>query len=81
MWTVEHSAAPEPMKAAGIRILTARERQIVALVAGGHSNQEIAVALNLSEQTVKNRLTGIFQKLSIRGRVRLAVFALENRID
>ena len=62
----------------GMRGLTKRECEIAALIARGYSNQEVAAALNIREQTVKNRLTGIFEKLQIRGRVRLAVFAIEH---
>jgi DNA-binding NarL/FixJ family response regulator len=71
----------EPMAAERAQILTTREREIVALIARGHSNQQIASMLAISEQTVKNKLTVIFGKLNLRGRVRLAVFAVENRIE
>jgi DNA-binding NarL/FixJ family response regulator len=53
--------------------LTKRERQVAKAVAEGLSNREIAARLNISERTVKARLTGVFQKLDVRDRVQLAL--------
>lgn len=53
--------------------LTDRELDIVALVAEGLSNQEIAIKLYLTEGTVKNHLTKILQKVELRDRTQLAV--------
>ncbi|PYN82880.1 MAG: DNA-binding response regulator [Candidatus Rokuibacteriota bacterium] len=60
-----------------LRRLTAREREIVALVAAGASNKEIAQRLAIAERTVKAHLTSIFQKLGVSSRLHLAVYALE----
>ena len=46
--------------------LSNRELEVVALVAVGHRNKEIANKLFISEQTVKTHLTNIFQKLQVR---------------
>lgn len=59
--------------------LTAREEDIVSLVAEGLSNQEIAAKLFISLGTVKNHLTVVFEKLSVRDRVGLAIWARERR--
>ena len=61
--------------------LTRREYQIVALVAGGKSNREIARQLDLSPQTVKNQLSVILDKLGLTSRVQLAVYAVRHNLD
>lgn len=53
--------------------LTKRETQVAQAVADGCSNREIAERLNISERTVKARLTSVFQKLDVRDRVQLAL--------
>jgi len=54
--------------------LSPQERRILALVAEGKTNKEIAVALNLSEKTVGNYLSNVFQKLNITRRSQAAVY-------
>ena len=58
--------------------LTKRETQVAHAVADGCSNREIAELLNISERTVKARLTSVFQKLDLRDRVQLALFIRGN---
>jgi len=53
--------------------LTAREQELAALIARGFTNARIAESLGVSERTVRNRLTTIFQKLRVRSRLQLAV--------
>lgn len=55
--------------------LTPRERDILAILAGGASNKEIAQACSLSEQTVKHHLTRIFDKVGASSRVELVMLA------
>ncbi len=55
--------------------LTPRERQMMGAVARGCSNREIAGELGLSQQTVKNQLSVLFQKLHVRNRLQLAIYA------
>ena len=57
--------------------LSAREAEVAALVAKGMTNEELASALGLSKQTVKNHLQSIFRKLKITNRVQLTVTVLE----
>jgi len=53
--------------------LTQREREIAALIGNGESNKQIARQLSITERTVKAHLTGIFRKLGIADRLRLAL--------
>jgi DNA-binding NarL/FixJ family response regulator len=62
----------------GIRLLTPREEQVVALVAAGLSNREVAHELCLSEHTIKKYLFRIFDKLGISSRVELVLYALSH---
>lgn len=62
----------------GKPILTPREEQVVALVAEGLSNREIAQELSLSHHTVKKYLFRIFEKLGISTRVELVLYAVNN---
>jgi DNA-binding CsgD family transcriptional regulator len=52
--------------------LTAAERRVAALVAGGQTNREVAAALFLGERTVASHLTHIYAKLGVRSRTELA---------
>jgi two-component system nitrate/nitrite response regulator NarL len=58
--------------------LTARERQIVRVMAEGLTNKEIAVRLRLAEGTVKVHLHRIYRKLGIGNRTTLAILAHTN---
>lgn len=53
--------------------LTERERDVVALVAEGCDNRQIAAELHLSEGTVRNRISDILAKTNIANRTKLAV--------
>ncbi len=56
--------------------LTEREAAILRLLAQGSSNQEIALKLNISEKTVRNRLSEIFAKLQLNNRTQAALYAI-----
>ena len=58
-------------------LLTARETEVLALVAGGFNNAEIALALGPSEGTIKNHVSSILSKLGVRDRVRAVLRGLE----
>jgi len=62
----------------GKKLLTPREEQVVALVADGLSNRQVARELRLSEHTVKKYLFRIFDKLGISSRVELVLYALSH---
>ncbi|MFR4584074.1 response regulator transcription factor [Clostridium cadaveris] len=59
--------------------ITEKELEIITLVADGLSNKEIASNLYLSEGTVRNTITIILQKLSLRDRTQLAIFYYKNK--
>jgi DNA-binding NarL/FixJ family response regulator len=56
--------------------LTAREVQVLEAVVEGKTNQEIGLALGISEKTVEKHLEGIFSKLNVASRVEAAVYAV-----
>ncbi len=66
------------LSASGLPLLTPREEQVVALVAEGLGNRQIARELNLSEHTVKKYLFRIFEKLGVSTRVELVLYAMNN---
>lgn len=66
----------DALLAQGLSPLTDREQDILRLVAQGHDNQEIANQLHLSEKTVRNRLSIIFDKLHVNNRTQAALYAL-----
>jgi two-component system, NarL family, response regulator DevR len=62
-----------------LAILSAQERRVLALVAEGKTNKEIAEQMGLSDKTVKNYLSNVFEKLKINRRSQAAVMYLEHR--
>ena len=66
------------LNSAGSDLLTPREEQVVALVAEGLGNRQIAMELNLSEHTIKKYLFHIFEKLGISSRVELVLYAVNH---
>jgi two-component system response regulator DevR len=62
------------------RDLSDREMDVLAEVARGKSNAEIGRLLNLSEKTVRNYISTIFEKLHLTNRIELATFAIEHHL-
>lgn len=60
--------------------LTERELSIIELIVDGKSNKEIAAKIFITEGSVKNIITSILEKLSLKDRTQLAVFAVKNNI-
>jgi two-component system, NarL family, response regulator LiaR len=65
---------PDPLRA-----LSPRERDVLRLIAQGHSNRQIARDLAIGEQTVKTHVRGILAKLGLQDRVQAAIFALRHQ--
>ena len=73
--------SPQPRRrgpAGALAQLTEREREVMALVAEGLSNEEIAQKLFVSSATAKTHVSRAMVKLRARGRARLVVFAYES---
>lgn len=77
--TQAKSPAP-PVVASELNKLSPREREILAFIARGHSNKEIARELDLAESTVKIHVQNILRKLGLASRVQAAVFAVEHGV-
>ncbi|BDH04161.1 MULTISPECIES: response regulator [Streptomyces] len=69
---------PDPARLARLDALTGREREVLVLVAGGHSNDEIAERLEVSPLTVKTHVNRAMAKLGARDRAQLVVIAYES---
>ncbi|MCG5215539.1 response regulator transcription factor [Streptosporangium sp. KLBMP 9127] len=68
---------PRPVASPGLERLTEREREVMALVAAGMSNEEIATHLVISYATVKTHVSRAMTKLGARDRAQLVVYAYE----
>ena len=60
--------------------LSPRQREVVALVAEGQTNREIAAQLFLSERTVRNHVTRILEALGVADRTKLAVLLVRHQV-
>jgi DNA-binding NarL/FixJ family response regulator len=74
------SRAGPTERQAGTELLTARELEVLRLIAKGRSNAEIAAELVISEHTAKTHVASILQKLDLRNRVQAVVFAYESGV-
>jgi len=63
---------------AGVELLTGREREICQYLASGHTNAEVAEALNISKRTVETHRAAIMSKIGLKSRAELVHFAMEN---
>ena len=61
--------------------LTAREREILRLLAAGGTNRHIAEALFISEKTVKTHLNNIFRKLNVTRRLQAVLYAVRSGLS
>jgi two-component system nitrate/nitrite response regulator NarL len=73
----EEQTKPE---AAKIARLTAREREVIALIGEGLYNKQIAMRLSISEATVSHHLTSIFDKLGLANRFDLVIYAYRHSL-
>ncbi len=63
---------------AGLGALTAREREVLAQIAEGRSNRQIARLLQMSEKTVKTHVSSVLAKLGVADRTQAALYAVRN---
>ncbi|WP_010270637.1 response regulator [Paenibacillus senegalensis] len=71
---MQESVSPQP------DLLTGREKEILACIAEGLTNRQIADKLIISENTVKNHVKNVLDKLELGNRVQLAAYAVSHRI-
>lgn len=62
-------------------VLTARQLEVLYWVMEGMTNKEIAVILTIAEHTVEKHMDHIFERLGVRGRVRVAVLAVQAGLE
>ena len=74
------TSATRPMAPAAKVHLTQKEMMIVACVAQGMKNKEIAIRVNTTEQVVKNYLRKVYDKLGVSDRLELALYCLHHRL-
>jgi len=74
---MDEPALPPPPE---IKLLTARENEVLKLVAQGMNNREIAAELFITEPTVKTHISNIMHKLNLRDRVEIALFAFQYQL-
>ncbi|MFI7691453.1 response regulator [Nonomuraea sp. NPDC049655] len=72
-------SAPAPVAAVpGPAPLTEREREVLALIAAGRSNREIARSLAVAEKTVKTHVSNVLMKLGVQDRTQAALYAVRH---
>jgi two-component system response regulator NreC len=69
-----------PASSAPLALLTDREREVVTLIALGHTNSDIAAQLHISQKTVETHRAHVFDKLALKTRADLVRFALEHSL-
>ncbi len=74
------SASPQMLNTKGVALLTKQEQGVVRLVAKGMTNRDIARQLSLSENTVKNYMFRVFDKLGTSNRTELALYAVHHKM-
>jgi two-component system response regulator DevR len=71
-------SSPESEGESRLSLLSAQERRVLALVAQGKTNKEIAAEMGLSDKTVKNYLSNTLDKLKVNRRSQAAALFVQN---
>ena len=70
-----HAVVPGRVRAMDANRITAREREVVALIGEGQSNKEIAAQLGIASHTVKSHVRNVMEKLALHTRLQIAAFS------
>jgi two-component system, NarL family, response regulator DevR len=73
--------AARDQQSSAFAMLTEQEQRVLALVAGGRTNREIALALHLGEGTVRNYVSNVLSKLGVANRAEAAAYATKHNLD
>jgi DNA-binding NarL/FixJ family response regulator len=74
---IEHTLKNGKRKLTNAVRMTKREREIIAIIADGHSNKEIAQQLNIATHTVKSHVHNVMEKLALHSRLQIATYSRE----
>jgi DNA-binding NarL/FixJ family response regulator len=66
---------------ASVRRLTRRETEVLAMIAEGVANREIAERLQLGEKTVRNYVSRVYRKLAVHNRAQIAAYAMHSDVS
>jgi DNA-binding NarL/FixJ family response regulator len=75
------AGAPQKPSRRPADTLTRREKAVIACLMQGFPNREIARCLSMAEQTVKNHLRAVFDKLGVSDRLELVLYAIHQKLD
>ena len=78
---VRHRNVEQELESGWLDQLSAREIDVLRLIARGMENAEIAQELNISPRTAKNHVSNILSKLGSAGRVQAAIYAVRRGLD
>jgi DNA-binding NarL/FixJ family response regulator len=78
---VKTAEAPQKLSVRPADTLTRREKAVIGCLMQGFPNREIARCLSIAEQTVKNHLRSIFDKLGVSDRLELVLYAIHQKLD
>ena len=78
---VKKAEAPQKPFVRPADTLTPREKAVIGLLMQGFPNREIARSLSMAEQTVKNHLRAIFDKVGVSDRLELVLYAIHQKLD
>jgi two-component system nitrate/nitrite response regulator NarL len=79
--TVETLEQPEEESTRPVDTLTQREKEVISYLVQGFGNREIAQHLSIAEQTVKNHLRAVFDKVGVSDRLELVLYAIHKRLE